>query len=350
VLQQQLEAQQEANAALQQQFAALQEHNAALNQQMQQMQHFMMQHLANQQQQAHPPEHPITRALLRTPARQFSGHDGDRKDVDNWLFDMHQRFRAMRPVPDDDDKITYAVQHLAGPAKTWYRTHSQLLLTWDVFEEAFRDHYELHNKDGNAAIRLKSIKQTGRLSQYTTDFNNLVLLLPGIPNSVLRDIYIDGLNPSIRRVVKATQEGLDLAGAQAKAARLDDVDNQEAAILRQLHRNSTVRPELPRQRGNGSSSSGPTPMDLGAMRLRRHGMYVPPRLTPQWHNRHTARLSTGSRAIMQAVTAGPYSSNRPSGNHQGSGQARWGERRQGANPQGAAARFPQSGNGQRRRQ
>jgi hypothetical protein len=222
-----------------------------------------------------------------------------------------------------------------------------------VFEDAFRREHELHNKDSHATKRLISIRQKGRVSQYTTDFNKIVLELPGIPNSILRDIYIEGLTPSIRRVVKATQDALDLAGAQARADRLDTIDTDEDALLRQLYRNSTVRPELPRPRGNGyngSSSSGPTPMDLGAMRMRRRGMYVPPRLTPQWHNRHTARLSTGSRAIMQAVTAGPYSSNRPSGSGQGSGQARWGDRRQGANPQAAAARFPSQGNGQRRRQ
>jgi hypothetical protein len=351
VLQEQLQAQQEANAALQQQFAALQEHNAAVNLQMQQMQHYMMQHFANQQQPAHAPEHPITRALLRTPPRQFAGHHSDRREVDNWLYDMHMRFDAMHPPPGDHDKIIYAVQHLAGSAKTWYRTHSNVLLTWDVFEDAFRREHELHNKDSHATKCLISIRQKGRVSQYTTDFNKIVLELPGIPNSILRDIYIEGLTPNIRRVVRATQDALDLAGAQARADRLDTIDTEEDALLRQLYRNSTVRPDLPRQRNTGASSSnGPTAMDLGAMRLRRQGMYVQPRLAPQWYPKNVARLSAGSRTIMQAVSAGPYRGNRPSGNRQGSGQARGGERRQGANPQGAAARFPPQGNGQRRRQ
>lgn len=349
-LQEQLQAQQEANAALQQQFVALQEHNAAINLQMQQMQHWMMQHLANQQQPAHAPEHPITRALLRAPARQFAGHLKDRREVDNWLFDMHMRFRAMQPPPGDDDRITYAVQHLAGTAKTWYRTHSNVLVTWDMFEEAFRREYEEHNKESHATTRLIHIKQLGRVQQYSDTFNKLVLQLPPIPNSILRDIYIDGLQPSIRRMLKATQDHLTLADAQVRADNLDHIDLREDAMLRELYKNSTVRPELPRPRSNGYGSTTPIPMDLGAMRLQRRGMYVPPRLTPQWHNRHVARLSTGSRTIMQAANAGPYKNNRPAGNQHNAGQARWGERRDGANPQGAAARFPPQGNGQRRRQ
>ena len=187
------------------------------------------------------------------------------------------------------------------------------------------------------------------MTPYTTAFNNIVLELPGIPNPILRDIYIEGLRPSIRRVVRATQDVLDLAGAQAQADRLDGIDRQEDETLRDLYRNSTVRPELPRHRSNGNghgSNSAPVPMDLSAMQLRRHAMQVPPRFAPQYH-RNVARLSSGSRTIMQAVNA--YGNNRPAGNHR-QGQARWGERRQGANPHGAAARFPPQGNGQRRRQ
>jgi hypothetical protein len=353
VVQQQLQAQQEANAALQQQFVTLQEHNAALNQQMQQMQHYMMQHFANQQQPAHAPEHPITRAMLRTPPRQFTGHLGDRRDVDNWLFDMHMRFDAMHPAPGDAERIVYAAQHLAGTAKTWYRTHRHLLLTWDAFEDAFRAEYEMHNKDSHATKRLLNIRQTtskgGHVAAYTTKFNEIVLELPGIPDNILRNIYVEGLHPTIQRLVKAHQP-LTLADAQARADRVEIVEKDVDALERELYKGSTVRPELPRYRSNGNgNSSGPTPMDLGAMRLQRRAAFIPPRLAPQWHNRPVARLSTGSRNIMQAVTAGPYS-NRPSGSGQGSGQARWGERRQGANPQGAAARFPSQGNGQRRRQ
>jgi hypothetical protein len=90
-------------------------------------------------------------------------------------------------------------------------------------------------------------------------------------------------------------------------------------------------------------------MELGAMGMRRHGPRLPPRLAPQGGNRHMARLSAGSRNIMQAANAGPFS-NRPPGNNQGAGGARWGSRHQGGAPQGAAARYPPQGNGQRRRQ
>jgi hypothetical protein len=115
-----------------------------------------------------------------------------------------------------------------------------------------------------------------------------------------------------------------------------------------------VRPDLPRHRGNAGgqgygNGGGPTPMELGVMGMRRHAVRLSPRLAPQGGNRHMARLSTNSRNIMQAVSAGPFS-NRPPGNNQGAGGARWGNRRQGAAPQGAAARYPSQGNGQRRRQ
>lgn len=353
-LQQQLDATQEANAELNQQFATLQQHNAALTQQMQQMQQYMMQHFANQQQAGHGPEHPITRAMLRTPPRQFEGRLADRREVDNWVFDMLTRFNAMHPAPADADRIAYAVQHMAGAAKTWYRTHQQVLLTWNDFETAFRREYEEHNKESHATHSLLNIKQKdsrgGRVAAYTDDFNRLVLELPGIPNNILRNIYIDGLNPSIRRLVKAQQGALDLAGAQAAADDMEDIERDEDTMLRALYRNSTVCPDLPRPRSNGSSR-GPTPMDLGVMGMQRRTAYLQPRLVPQRTNRQMARFGAGSRNIMQAVIAGPYSSSsRDSGSSRSSGQARWDDRHQGTGPQRAAGRFSPQGNGQRRRQ
>lgn len=353
-LQQQLEATQEANAELNQQFATLQQHNAALTQQMQQMQQYVMQHFVNQQQGGHGPEHPITRAMLRTPPPQFAGRLGDRREVDNWLFDMQTRFNAMHPAPSDADRVAYAVQHMVGPAKTWYRTHQQVLLTWNDFETAFRREYEEHNRESHATNSLLNIKQCnskgGRVAAYTVDFNRLVLELPGIPNHILRNIYVEGLNPSIRRLVKAQQGVLDLAGAQAAADDMEEIERDEHILLRGLYRNSTVHPDLPRPRNNGNSR-GPTPMDLGVMGMHRRAAYLQPRLLPQRANRQMARLSMGSRNIMQATTAGPYSSSsRDSGSSRSSGQARWDDRHQGTGPQRAAGRYSPQGNGQRRRQ
>jgi hypothetical protein len=339
--QQQLDQAQATIAHLQQQLQAAQNQNAVLHQHYQQAQHVAFQLAANQANQpnqaaAPQPRNQAAEAVLRIPAQQFDGKRNNSKYLREWVADLERRFRVMQPAPTDQEKITYAAALLVQNAKTWYMQHEHLLLTWVDFTDALQRRFQPLNRGDHAVDRLQTLKQTGSVSSYCSTFNDLVMELPGIPALVLTRMFVNGLKPGIRRLVKAQMAGQTLVDVQALADQLEGIEHEERGLANSLNANRGVRAPMghnpPRHHPiTMPHRDGPAPMELGARQLHRQ-----PRLAPV--NRRFARLSPNTKRVLQTASYCTYC--RHTGHTVDQCHAR---------PQRPPARSPDQGNGQRRR-
>jgi hypothetical protein len=339
--QHQLDQAQAAIAHLQNQLQALQAQNAVLNQHYQQAQQVAYQLATNQTNQAHQAAAPQQRnqaaeAVLRIPAQQFDGKRSSSKFLREWLADLQSRFRVMQPAPTDQEKITYAAALLVQSAKSWYMQHEHLLLTWVDFTDALQRRFQPLNRQDHAVDRLQTLKQTGAVSTYSSTFNDLVMELPAIPAAVLTRMFVNGLKPGIRRLVKAQMAGQTLVDVQALADQLEGIEHEERGLENSFNVSRSVRAPLgynkPRHQPIAMQHrDGPAPMELGAKQLHRQ-----PRLAPV--TRSFARLSPNTKRVLQTASFCSYC--RRTGHSVDQCHAR---------PQRPPARTPDQGNGQRRR-
>lgn len=344
-LQQQLDGAQATVAQLQHQVQQQQQQlqtahaqHAALHQQMQQVQQVAYQLAAQQANAANPPpaaRNQAAEALLRIPAEQFDGRRAN-KHLRAWIADLEMRFSVMQPAPSDADKLAYASALLTRGAKDWFLRRQHLLLTWMDFTDALTLKYQPLNQEDHAVDKLQNLKHTSSVAAYCSTFNDLVMELPAIHDKVLTRMYVNGLQPRLRALVKSQCANMNLEEVQCLADQLEEAYLEERHLNRGIHANSSVRPPLPRhlQRYRPHPvhhREGPAPMELGARQL-----YRQPRLAPS--NRRFARVNDNTRRVLGTAPTCPHC--RRPGHTADQCPAR------NARPPG---RPPYQGNGQRRR-
>jgi hypothetical protein len=153
--------------------------------------------------------------------------------------------------------------------------------------------------------RLTTLKQTGSIAAYCATFNDLVMEIPGIPDRVLIRMYINGLKPRVRTMVKGQSAGLNLDEVQTLADQLEEIELEERDINKRIHVNNSVRPPLTRdqhrhQHNGQQRRERPAPMELGARQLR-----TPYRLAPN-NNRSFARVGNNTQRVLSTAPVCPH--------------------------------------------
>lgn len=302
-LQQQVQQQQHDLQAAQAQHHAAQAQAAAMYQQMQQTQQIAYQLAANQANAAHPPppppppRNPVTEAILRVPAQQFDGRRTRYTRV--WVADLERRFGVMQPAPTDAEKVAYAATHLVQGAKTWYLRQEHLLVTWADFTAALMRKYQPLNQQDHAVDQLQALRHTRTVAAYCSTFNDLVMELPAIDDMILARMFVNGLQPRLRALVKAQAANMSLEQVQTLADQLEETYLEERAINRGMHINNSVRRPLPHQQARHQPTTvnhreGPAPMELGARQL-----YRQHRLAPT--NRRFVRPTTNTQRVLSTA-------------------------------------------------
>ena len=104
----------------------------------------------------------FTRAKVPEP-RHYRGA----REVENFLFDMEQYFRAVR-VDSEDLKVSMATMYLSEDAKVWWRTkyddlqHGRCVIaTWDYLKREIKTQFFPENVAYLARCQLRELKQTG---------------------------------------------------------------------------------------------------------------------------------------------------------------------------------------------
>ena len=106
--------------------------------------------------------------------RPFKGNR-DAKELENFIFDLEQYFKAT-PACTDDIKVTVASMYL-DEAKLWWRTNVQdienglcTIDSWEDLKRELRDQFLPENVDHLAMEKLIALKQTGSIRDYVRQF------------------------------------------------------------------------------------------------------------------------------------------------------------------------------------
>lgn len=116
------------------------------------------------------------------PMTQFNGMMGlNGFEIDQWLREVNKQFTHFgdKIFPDDNVKISFAVEWLTGAAQDWWENEDkQGINNWDTFVERLRNRYRPQMPAELARQRLRTLVQRGRCEQYCNEFLKVVARIP----------------------------------------------------------------------------------------------------------------------------------------------------------------------------
>lgn len=163
---------------------------------------------------------------LRTPT-PFYGRD-DVYELPDFLTALGIQFLT-RGITDDNTKIAFLGQNLAGPAARRFvemgKTDRLDEMSYEEFTTKFINGYKTIQDPYSLVLKIRSIKQTGDIQRYNDLFRRHTDMLPdGIWTERGKVIeYCFGLQSDIRRNVRLT-DPKTLYDAMLAAVRAEDTD------------------------------------------------------------------------------------------------------------------------------
>ncbi|XP_022975706.1 uncharacterized protein LOC111475733, partial [Cucurbita maxima] len=195
---------------------------------------------------------------LRFPdPRAFKGNR-DAKELENFIFDVEQYFKATTACTDDK-KVTVASMYLTDDAKLWWRTKVQdiedglcTIDSWEDLKKELRDQFLPENAGHLAMEKLVALKHTGGIRDYVRQFSTLMLDIRGTSEKDKVFFFINGLQPWAKTKLHENKVQT-LAAAMACVERLLDYGN-EAGSQRRITPapNTGGKPYKPPSHRNGS--------------------------------------------------------------------------------------------------
>ncbi|KAK3021489.1 hypothetical protein RJ639_045872 [Escallonia herrerae] len=182
----------------------------------------------------------------RVPEPKSYGGARDAKEVENFLFDIEQYFRAIR-VDSEATKVSMATMYLVGDAKLWWRKKyaeiedgSCVINTWDILKQELKSQFFPENTAFNARKALLECKHTGSVREYCQAFSALMLDISDMSAVDRLFFFMEGLKPWAR--------------TELNRRRVNNLN--EAIIAAKSLSDYNSEPQRPPQRGNPSRSIG----------------------------------------------------------------------------------------------
>ncbi|KAK3012642.1 hypothetical protein RJ639_008598 [Escallonia herrerae] len=185
----------------------------------------------------------------RVPEPKSYGGARDAKELENFLFDIEQYFRAIR-VDSEATKVSMAAMYLVGDAKLWWRKKyveiedgSCVINTWRY------SNFFPENTAFNARKALLECKHTGSVREYCQAFSALMLDISDMSAVDRLFFFMEGLKPWAR--------------TELNRRRVNNLN--EAIIAAESLSDYNSEPQRPPQRGNpsrgigGKKPGGPVP-------------------------------------------------------------------------------------------
>ncbi|KAK3021351.1 hypothetical protein RJ639_045984 [Escallonia herrerae] len=140
----------------------------------------------------------------RVPEPKSYGGAHDAKELENFLFDIEQYFRAIR-VDSEVTKVSMAAMYLVGDAKLWGRKKyaeiedgTCVINTWDILKRELKSQFFPKNTAFNARKALLECKHTGSVREYCQAFSALMLDISDMFAVDRLFFFIEGLKPWAR--------------------------------------------------------------------------------------------------------------------------------------------------------
>ncbi|KAK3016453.1 hypothetical protein RJ639_007808 [Escallonia herrerae] len=191
----------------------------------------------------------------RVPEPKSYGGARDAKELENFLFDIEQYFRAIR-VDSEATKVSMAAMYLVGDAKLWWRKKyaeiedgSCVINTWEILKRELKSQFFPENTAFNPRKALLECKHTGSVREYCQAFSALMLDISDMSTVDGLFFFMEGLKPWAR--------------TELNRRRVNNLN--EAIIAAESLSYYNSEPQRPPQRGNpsrgigGKKPGGPVP-------------------------------------------------------------------------------------------
>ncbi|KAK3035048.1 hypothetical protein RJ639_034838 [Escallonia herrerae] len=182
----------------------------------------------------------------RVPEPKSYGGARDAKELENFLFDVEQYFRAIR-VDSEATKVLMAAMYLVGDAKLWWRKKyaeiedgSCVINTWEILKRELKSQFFPENTAFNARKALLECKHTGSVREYCQAFSALMLDISDMSAVDRLFFFMEGLKPWAR--------------TELNRRRVNNLN--EAIIAAESLSDYNSEPQRPPQRGNPSRGIG----------------------------------------------------------------------------------------------
>jgi len=231
----------------------------------------------------HPERHGLAEADYReskvAEPERFTGKKGN--EVYCCFAQLRLVFRGKpRTYGSDADKVAYALSYMSGAAQNWAmpllqaldegRGHD-LLENYEAFRESVIGVYGDLDRRGNAEDRLGRLRQTGSVAAYISTFNEYAAQVDWNEASLVAR-FRGGLKDEVLDSVATVEtQPRRLQDWMAMASRIDERLWRRRQARRPsssfLSGKGTTTHREPSTRGHvGPATSGPVPMELGAVR------------------------------------------------------------------------------------
>ncbi|KAK3036718.1 hypothetical protein RJ639_030542 [Escallonia herrerae] len=182
----------------------------------------------------------------QVPEPKSYGGARDAKELENFLFDIEQYFRAIR-VDSKATKVSMAAMYFVGDVKLWWRKKyaeiedgSCVINNWDILKPELKSQFFPENTTFNAKKALFECKHTGSVQEYCQAFSTLMLDISDMSTVDRLFFFMEGLKPWAR--------------AELNRRRVNNLN--EAIIAAESLSDYNSEPQRPPQRGNPSRSNG----------------------------------------------------------------------------------------------
>lgn len=172
---------------------------------------------------------------IRVPSPDTFSGTRSSKELENFLWDMEQYFRAAR-IPDNE-KVTITSMYLSGDAKLWWRTRMAddasagrpRIADWGTLKKELKDQFLPGNTAWVARENLRKLKHTGSMRDYVKDFSSLILDIVDMSESDKLFNFLSGLQGWAQ--TELHRQGVkDLPTAIAAADRLVDLRPSSSSV------------------------------------------------------------------------------------------------------------------------
>ncbi|KAK3031127.1 hypothetical protein RJ639_035125 [Escallonia herrerae] len=140
----------------------------------------------------------------RVPEPKSYGGARDAKELENFLFDIEQYFRAIR-VDSEATKVSMAAMYLVGDDKLWWRKKyaeiedgSCVINTWEILKRELKSQFFPENTAFNARKALLECKHTRSVREYCQSFSALMLDISDMSAVDRLFFFMEGLKPWAR--------------------------------------------------------------------------------------------------------------------------------------------------------
>ena len=124
---------------------------------------------------------PKAPSKVRVPEPKGFNGNKNGKELENFLWDMEQLFKAAH-IPDGD-KLSITNIYLTGDAKLWWRTKTEddakferpQITTWETLKKELKDQFLPTNIAWVAREALKKLRHTGSVRDYVKELSSLML-------------------------------------------------------------------------------------------------------------------------------------------------------------------------------